>query len=134
MVRWVEPEGVGIFTVAIVKKEEQQTPEALTSSLLQFINTAFQAETNFIMADATTSPSTNHIITTATYTAQVNDTDIPMIVVGTIMQHQNKVSLLTATLPEEAYDAEDPDNIVNQFLNSYQIKPEIDIPGWEQPQ
>lgn len=131
-IRWVEPEGVSICTVAIVKKDTPQTPEELSSSLLQFITAAFETEANFEMDDPVSLSSSKAFIVTATYSQTIDNEELSMVVVGKIAQHKDKVSLLTATIPTSQYDTDAPDNIINQFLNSYEINPEVDIPGWEQ--
>lgn len=132
LIRWVDPEGISICTVAIVKKDTPQTPEELTSSLLQFIAAAFETEANFEMDDPVSLSSSKAIMVTATYSQTVDDEELSMVVIGKIAQHQDKVSLLTATIPASQYDAEAPNNIINQFLNSYEINPDVAIPGWEQ--
>jgi hypothetical protein len=108
----------------LFERQEQQSPEDLTTFLQDFLNNTFGSEDDFSLEEP--KPQADGSVLIVWSYKDRTRSGLEVLGNSFIEQRENKVSLISMIVPSEQFDALNPDT--NKIINSYKIDPSAALP------
>ncbi|NJM06658.1 DUF4352 domain-containing protein, partial [Candidatus Gracilibacteria bacterium] len=116
---WSDPSQNGALIVDIFEEESSYSGEELVDILRTFLTDSFSEEPDFSIEEPVAQDDGSQLIVWGYTALASNAIEAPLLGNSFIEQRGNKVSILTALLPEDQFDALERDT--EAILNSYTI-------------